>query len=402
MLQRRRRLKDGEEYFDDDDPDFRTDAEVATDLLYGNIYAILCALLGAGLGRRFCACLIRKKQSVERKGKLIREKSLALIQKQMGEITKDEVDPEYLYVELDDDYFVVEDPHAAAPLPFFPTEWQKSSKGPAVEINVLLVAHMGLFNSCFTVFGQGAALRPVVHAIAALVLLALVAFDVAFFRFLQGTIRRLKSEGSLLYVPSDHVHHVNQHGKVMYQHDANGNVRRDEKGWKIHAVMDAHVYPAVPCEFSVHADKFFNAIYYEHDAEGNPLRADSALVPAYPNDEGVYAASAKPVATNPVEPEMQNATEVPFKDETFCDRIFLVTRYNSVTTGHWKIYSDEAQHFVDGYGSAFTKFGAFGTMYYFVEMGRKVLDCLVLAFMAGSAQTNTASVIHWIFNVVYV
>ena len=348
MLQRRRRLKDGEEYFDDDDPDFRTDAEVATDLLYGNIYAILCALLGAGLGRRFCACLIRKKQSVERKGKLIREKSLALIQKQMGEISKDEVDPEYLYVELDDDYFVVEDPHAAAPLPFFPTEWQKSSKGPAVEINVLLVAHMGLFNSCFTVFGQGAALRPVVHAIAALVLLALVAFDVAFFRFLQGTIRRLKSEGSLLYVPSDHVHHVNQHGKVMYQHDANGDMRRDEKGRKIHAKMDATLYPAVPCEFDVHADKLFHAIYYEHDAEGNPLRIDDALVPAYPDEEGLYASSAKPVPLHPEEPVTQNAAEVPHQDEGFCDRMYLIAKSSSVTTGHWVGHSDEAHDFIQG------------------------------------------------------
>jgi hypothetical protein len=392
-----------EEFFDDDDPDLRTDAEIAQDLLYGNVYSVLCAILGASLGRRLCGCLIRMKNNGERELKLRSQKSLALVHKQMDEISKDEIDPEYLYAELDDEYFVVRDhPHATAPLPFFPSEWQKSSKGPAVEVNVLLIAQMGLLNSCLTVFGQGAAMPPHVHAIAVVVLLALVVFDVAFSLFLKRTINRLRSEGSLAYVPTDHVHRSNHHGKLVYLHDANGDVRRDKKGAKIRAVMDAHVYPPVPCEFPVHADKFFDAIYYEHDAEGNPISADGALVPAYPDDEGIYAASAKPVLINSVEPEPQNAAEVPFKDESFCDRIFLLFRYSLAKTGEWEANSDEAQDFVTGYGCAFNKFGAFGLFYYFVELGRKVLDCFVLAFMTGSAQTNTASVIQCGFNFVFV
>ena len=68
-----------------------------------------------------------------------------------------------------------------------------------------------------------------------------------------------------------------------------------KRGERCMPKMDATVYPAVPCEFDVHADKLLHATYYEYDAEGNPLRIDDALVPAYLDENVLYASSAKPV-----------------------------------------------------------------------------------------------------------
>ena len=339
------------------------------------------------------------------------QKSMARINSQLNEMatkaTDEEIDPEYLYAELGDEYFTVaDDPYQLAPLPLIPAKWQQDSSGPSLEVNLLLIAQMGLLNSCFTVVSQGAAMRHEIRALAVVVLLLVFVGDVAFFRFLKGTIRRLKSDGSLEYVPTDDVFDISRSVhprgiKQLFQHDDDGHVRRDHLGWKIPAKMDAHTHPVVACELDVHADQHHVAIYYEHDSEGIPVKVDNGLVEAVPDDEGYFAPSAKPVPVNLDQAEKQNAKEVAYYDEFFRDRLYLLFRYGGKTHGVWRGNTKEAIMFLEGYGSAFAKFGAFGVSYYFVELGRKLLDCAVIAFARGSAQTGAGAVIHWLFAITF-
>ena len=363
------------------------------------------------LVRHVCAWLIRLKSEVRRKAVVAKQKSMAVLNAKLSEISKagksKEVDPAYLYPELDDQYFELDDPNKDSPLPFIPRKWQTASSGPSAEVNLLLIVQMGLLNSCLTVFGQGSAIKHEVHVVAWIVLLLVVVGDIAFYRFLRGTINRLKSQGALEYVPTDHVYDTNRHiyqrgTKQLYKHDEEGNVRRDHLGRKLHAKMDAHAFPEIACEFDVHADQHNNAIYYEHDAEGNPVKVGDALVPAVPDDDGVFASSAKPVPINITQPETQNAAEIAYGDENFCGRLFLLSRYNGKTAGVWQGNTDEAASFIEGYGSAFAKFGAFGYLYYFVELSRKMLDCFVLGFVGGATQTGVVTVIHALFNFAFV
>jgi hypothetical protein len=346
---------------------------------------------------------------------MLKQKSMRVMQDKIGEISTKAgkskevaIDPAYLYPELDDQYFEQDDPNKDSPLPFIPRKWQTASGGPSLEVNLLLVVQMGLINSCLTVFGQGAATKPEVHFIAGIVLSLVIVGDIAFYFFLRGTIDRLKREGALAFVPTDHVHDMNRNihqrgAKQLFQHDEEGHVRRDFLRRKLSAKMDAHAFPVVPCEFDVHADEYNNAIYYEHDAEGVPIRQQGgALVHAVPDADGYFMCSAKPVAINLEQPLKQNSAEVAYKDETFRDRIFLLLRYNDKITGVWQGKTDEATSFIEGYGSAFAKFGAFGFLYYFVELGRKILDCFVLGFAGGSMQTGVVTVIHWLFNIAFV
>ena len=388
------------------------------------MFYVLCALLGGALGRRVCAWLIRLKKSAKRKAALAveiaKERSITLVESQIDKISKatthDDVDPDYLYPELDDEFFKSDDSEEEAPLPFLPTKWQTSSVGPSAEVNLLLVAQMGLLNSAFIVFGQGAAMHHEVHVVAVLVLLLVLIGDIAFFRFLNQTIIRLKREGALEYVPTDVVFDMNRHldqtdgvfdmnrhvrQKQVFKHDDNGNVCRDAQKRKIRATMDVNVHPVVACEYIVHADKHHNAVYYEHDPEGHPVKVNNALVIATPDDDGVFAPSAKPVPVNLAHPELQNAKEVPHKDEHFFDRLYLLFRYNGATTGVWQPNTDEATTFLEGYGSTFSRFGAFGYLYYLIELVRKWLDCAFLAFASGPAQTGSMTVVHWLFILVF-
>lgn len=340
---------------------------------------------------------------------LAKQRSVSRIKMQTGEITQEEdaIDPEYLHPELADHHFEQDDPNQAAPLPLVPTKWQTASGGPSVEVNLFLVAQMGLINSCLVVFGRGAAMKHEVHVIAGFVLLLVIVGDLAFFRFLRGTVDRLEREGALEYVPTDHVFDTNRHirqrgAKQLFRHDEEGKVCRDTLGRKLHAKMDAHMYPAVACEFVVHADQYNNAVYYEHDAEGNPIRVGDALVLAVPDAEGHFPLSSKPVPINLEQPEAQNAAEIAYADESFCDRVYLFCRYNDKTTGIWQGNTDEAKSFIEGYGSAFAKFGAFGYLYYFVELSRKLLDCCVLGFARGSTQTGVITLTHWLFSIAFV
>jgi hypothetical protein len=367
------------------------------------------------LARRGCALLIRIKNKSEENINRAKKRSIDQINSQLNEITKatgEEIDPEYLYAELDDEYFTVADPHKLAPLPLIPTKWQQDSSGPSLEVNLLLVAQMGLLNSCFSVFSLGAAMRHEISALAVVVLLLIFVGDAAFFRFLKGTIRRLKSDGSLEYVPTDDVFDISRSvhprgTKQLFQHDDDGHVRRDNLGRKIPAKMDAHAHPAIACETIVHADQHHVAIYYEHDCEGNPLKVDNGvrprpyLVPAVSDYEGYFSPSAKPVPVNLEQPEKQNAKEVAYYDEFFRDRLYLLVMYGGKTHGVWQGNTEEASTFLGGYGSAFAKFGAFGFLYYFVELGRKMIDCAVIAFARGSAQTGAGAVLHWLFAIVF-
>lgn len=402
------------------DEDLRTDAELAQDLLVGNIWFVLSALIVLTIGRRACALLIRMKNRADLKAKEmgaeIKRKAAAAARKSMDRAatmahvgattTATHADTEDdLYPELSDRYFE-RSPGGAAPLPFVPIKWQTSSGGPAVEVNLLLVAQMGLLNSCFTVVGQGSAMKPEIRALAAVVLSLVVAGDILFFRFLKGTLNRLQSEGALEYVLTDHVYEKNRHvyehaHKQLYQHDEAGNLCRDNRRRKLRAVMDANVFPPVPCEFEVIADEHNNAIYFEHDAQGDPIKVGDTLVPAEPDEHGAYQPSAKPVLTNHEQPVAQNAREVAYSDGTMYYRLYLLLRFNDKTTGAWEANTDEAYFFIEGYGSAFAKFGVYGSLYYFVDLIRKILDCFTLAFARGSTQTGVAAVVQWIFNIVF-
>ena len=402
------------------DEDLRTDAELAQDLLVGNIWFVLSALLVLTIGRRACALLIRMKNRADLKAKEmgaeIKRTAAAAARKSMDRAatmahvgattTATHADTEDdLYPELSDRYFE-RSPGGAAPLPFVPIKWQTSSGGPAVEVNLLLVAQMGLLNSCFTVVGQGSAMKPEIRAVAAVVLSLVVAGDILFFRFLKGTLNRLQSEGALEYVHTDHVYEKNRHvyehaHKQLYQHDEAGNLCRDNRRRKLRAVMDANVFPPVPCEFEVIADEHNNAIYFEHDAQGDPIKVGDTLVPAEPDEHGAYQPSAKPVLTNPKQPVAQNAREVAYSDGSMYYRLYLLLRFNDKTTGAWEANTDEAYFFIEGYGSAFAKFGVYGSLYYFVDLIRKILDCFTLAFARGSTQTGVAAVVQWIFNIVF-
>ena len=300
--------------------------------------------------------------------------------------------------EVEED-FEVDDPNADCPLPFFPAEWQRSSGGPSVEVNLLLVAQMGLLNSCLMVFWHGNNIAGEVHTLAAVVLMLVFVGDAAFLYFMRSTIKRLQDEGTLQFIPGDHMYDKNENGKVHYQHDAEGRDKKDKYGRKIRAVMDASVHPPVPCEFNVYADSKNHAIYYEHDDSGFPLRFKGELVVAEIDPKtNLFPDTAKPVPINMDNPEPQNAGHVPYRDASMRERIYLLYKYGSVESGQWVASSDEATEFLKGYGSAFAKFGAFGYLYYFVELSRKFADCFVLAFFGGGLQAGFASAIQWAFN----
>ena len=122
----------------------------------------------------------------------------------------------------------VDDPYADTPLPFLPTAWQKNADNPSYELNMLLVSQMGLFVSCLSVFEWGNEIEPGVHALAVVVLLAILTGDWCFFVFLRRAMARLRAAGSLEWVHDDAVYDLDKEGhRVWYQHDEDGHVLRD-------------------------------------------------------------------------------------------------------------------------------------------------------------------------------
>jgi hypothetical protein len=229
---------------------------------------------------------------------------------------------------------------------------------------------MGLLQSTFTVFGQGAEIEGHHHSVAALVMLVVFAGDIIFFRWLRQKISRLRSEGALEFCPSDDVNQRTRHGIKLYRHDEEGNVVRNEKGQMIPAKMDGNVHPPIACDFDVHANKHNDAIYfvhgpdgtplcdndgnlvraetvdnaisYEHDKKGNPLMDDDRNYKySVLSNEGTFAPSARPVPVDAKTPLRQNAMPVPMDDTTLAHRLILLFRYQLATSGEWVGNTDE-------------------------------------------------------------
>ena len=449
---RRRRLEEGaaeDDAFGDDDYE-PPDANDARDLLYGNILSILYAVVGGGIGRRVCAVLIRWKKAFDAKVKEVQER----IKRELEELEQraldaaaeraksaassalangdDEVKEEEDVMEgapeekeeppapklgseevaeedeeeeeeEEEEDMTVDDPYADTPLPFLPTAWQKNADNPSYELNMLLVSQMGLFVSCLSVFEWGNEIEPGVHALAVVVLLAILTGDWCFFVFLRRAMARLRAAGSLEWVHDDAVYDLDKEGhRVWYQHDEDGHVLRDRWRRKKRACMDVHVHPAEPTEFDVIVDKHHHAIYYEHYEDGMPICDNHGrLQEAMPDKSGHMPPNARPVPLNEANPQPQFAAHVAYHDKTFKDRLYLLAFYSGATTGTWTANDEEGEAFMKKFGSLFCKFGPFGAFYYFMELGRKILDVVVITHAKGGVQTGLASAIQWAFNFVF-